>query len=48
MKRILTALVMVPILIAIGYAPPYLFTMLVATAAILSLEEFYGPESLRV
>jgi phosphatidate cytidylyltransferase len=47
MKRILTALVMVPILIVIiGFAPPYLFTMLVATAAILSLEEFYGLVSL--
>ena len=42
MKRILTAIVMVPILIVIiGYAPLYLFTILVATAAILSLEEFF-------
>jgi phosphatidate cytidylyltransferase len=43
MKRILTAIVMVPILILIiGYAPPYFFTILVATAASLSMEEYFG------
>ncbi|MFN8005884.1 MAG: phosphatidate cytidylyltransferase [Terriglobia bacterium] len=43
MKRILTAIVLVPVLIlVIGYAPGYLFTLLVATAAVLSLDEFFG------
>ena len=43
MKRILTAFVMVPVLIVvIGYSPPYLFTILVAMAAFMSLEEFFG------
>jgi phosphatidate cytidylyltransferase len=43
MKRVFTALVLVPILIAvIGYAPPPSFLLLVAGATILALEEFYS------
>jgi len=43
MKRVLTALVLVPVLIAIiGYAPPPCFLLLVAGANILALEEFFS------
>jgi phosphatidate cytidylyltransferase len=43
MKRVLTALVLVPILVAIiGYAPPPVFLLLVAAAAALALEEFFS------
>ena len=43
MKRILTALVAVPILIyVIGFTPPLFFTFLVALATILALEEFFS------
>jgi phosphatidate cytidylyltransferase len=43
MKRILTALLLVPILIAIiGYAPPPYFLALVAIATALALEEFFS------
>jgi phosphatidate cytidylyltransferase len=43
MKRVLTALVLVPILIAIiGYAPPLCFLLLVAGATVLALEEFFS------
>jgi phosphatidate cytidylyltransferase len=43
MKRVLTALVLVPILIAvIGYAPPLCFLALVAGATVLALEEFFS------
>lgn len=43
MKRVLTALVLVPILIAvIGYAPPLCFLLLVAAATVLALEEFFS------
>jgi phosphatidate cytidylyltransferase len=43
MKRILTALVMVPILIGIiGYAPAPAFLILVAVAAALTLEEYFS------
>ncbi|HEU0007313.1 MAG TPA: phosphatidate cytidylyltransferase [Terriglobia bacterium] len=42
MKRVLTALVLVPVLIAIiGYAPPPCFLLLVAGATVLALEEFF-------
>jgi phosphatidate cytidylyltransferase len=42
MKRVLTALVLVPVLVAIiGYAPPLCFLLLVAGATILALEEFF-------
>jgi phosphatidate cytidylyltransferase len=43
MKRILTALVAVPILIfVIGFTPPLFFTFLVALATVLALEEFFS------
>ncbi len=43
MKRILTALVIVPVLVAvIGYAPAYCFLLLVAIAATLALDEFFS------
>lgn len=43
MKRVLTALVLVPVLIAIiGYAPPFCFLLLVAGATVLALEEFFS------
>lgn len=42
MKRILTALALLPVLIGvIGYAPPPFFLVLVAVAAGLALEEFF-------
>ena len=42
MKRVLTALALVPVLIVvIGYAPPFCFLLLVAAAAALALEEFF-------
>jgi len=42
MKRVLTALVLLPVLIAIiGYAPPPCFLLLVAGATVLALEEFF-------
>jgi CDP-diglyceride synthetase len=43
MKRVLTALVLVPVLIAIiGYAPPLWFLLLVCGASILALEEYFS------
>ncbi|MGH9428172.1 MAG: phosphatidate cytidylyltransferase [Terriglobia bacterium] len=43
MKRVLTALVLVPVLIAIiGYAPSFCFFLLVAGASVLALEEFFS------
>ena len=43
MKRVLTALVLVPILIAIiGYAPPFFFFLLVCAASVLALEEYFS------
>ena len=43
MKRVLTALVLVPILIAIiGYAPPFYFFLLVCAASVLALEEYFS------
>jgi len=43
MKRVLTALVLVPILIAIiGYAPPVCFFLLVCAASVLALEEYFS------
>lgn len=43
MKRIFTALVIVPILVAIiGYSPLYLFTILVTVAAVIALDEFFS------
>jgi phosphatidate cytidylyltransferase len=43
MKRVLTALVLVPILIAIiGYAPPFFFFLLVGAASVLALEEYFS------
>ena len=43
MKRVLTALVLVPILIAIiGYAPPFCFLLLVCGASFLALEEYFS------
>jgi phosphatidate cytidylyltransferase len=43
MKRILTALVAVPILVyVIGFTPPVFFTFLVALSTILALEEFFS------
>jgi phosphatidate cytidylyltransferase len=43
MKRILTALLLVPVLIAIiGYAPPPYFLGLVALTTVLALEEFFS------
>src|SRR5262245_42210380 len=43
MKRVLTALALVPVLIVvIGYAPPFCFLLLVAAAAVLALEEFFA------
>jgi phosphatidate cytidylyltransferase len=43
MRRVLTAFIMVPVLVVIiGYGPTYLFTILVAMATILSLEEFFA------
>jgi phosphatidate cytidylyltransferase len=43
MKRVVTALVLVPVLIAIiGYAPPLCFLLLVAGATVLALEEFFS------
>ena len=43
MKRVLTALALVPVLIAIiGYAPPLCFLLLVCGASILALEEYFS------
>lgn len=43
MKRVLTALVLVPVLIAIiGYAPPFCFLLLVCAASFLAIEEFFS------
>jgi len=43
MKRVLTALVLVPVLIAIvGYAPPLCFLLLVCSASVLALEEYFA------
>ena len=43
MKRVLTALVLVPVLIAIiGYAPPLCFLLLVCGASVLALEEYFS------
>src|SRR5262245_12758593 len=43
MKRVLTALVLVPFLVAIiGYAPPLCFFLLVVAASVLALEEFFS------
>jgi phosphatidate cytidylyltransferase len=43
MKRVLTALVLVPVLIAIiGYAPPLCFLLLVWGASALALEEYFS------
>jgi len=43
MKRVLTALVLVPVLIAIiGFAPPFCFLLLVAGSTVLALEEFFS------
>jgi phosphatidate cytidylyltransferase len=43
MKRVLTALVLVPVLVAIiGYAPSPCFLILVAGATVLALEEFFS------
>ena len=43
MKRVLTALVLVPVLIAIiGYAPPFCFLLLVCGASVLALEEYFS------
>jgi phosphatidate cytidylyltransferase len=43
MKRVLTALVLVPVLIAIiGYAPPLSFLLLVIGASVLALEEYFS------
>jgi len=43
MMRVLTALVLVPILIAIvGYAPPLCFLLLVCSASVLALEEYFS------
>lgn len=42
MKRVLTALVLLPGLIAIiGYAPPLCFLLLVSAATVLALDEFF-------
>jgi phosphatidate cytidylyltransferase len=43
MKRVLTALVLVPILIAIiGYSLPFYFFLLVCAASVLALEEYFS------
>src|SRR4030095_5258802 len=43
MKRVLTALALVPVLVAIiGYAPPLYFLLLVCGASILALEEYFS------
>jgi phosphatidate cytidylyltransferase len=43
MKRVLTALVLIPVLIVvIGYAPPVCFLALVAAATVLGLEEYFS------
>ena len=43
MKRILTAIALVPVLmLIIGFASPLFFTMLVAVAAGLALKEFFS------
>jgi phosphatidate cytidylyltransferase len=43
MKRVLTALVLVPVLIAIvGYAPPLCFLLLVCGASALALDEYFS------